>query len=241
MNGAPDVVRLPVTIRDADVLHFLGYPEGHRPPPRTRRHIEGLLGEARGLIDARGAYRHLPVSAAGEVGLEPIPATGLVIGLVTVGPGIETRVTELATGDSPAAALVLDAMGSAAAEEAADRLGAVVTARLHGSAEAPEADSGAGSIPSPGPDEAVPGPSCRISPGFGRWSLDAQVPLFERLPHAAVGVRLLPSLLMVPRKSISFAMWLGSEARPVAGLSGCDRCGLEHCRYRRVSQGGSRS
>jgi hypothetical protein len=240
MDRAADMVRLPVTIRDADVLHFLGYPEGHRPPARTRRHIQGLLAEARGLVDARGTYRHLPVSSAGQVDLEPIPATGLVIGLVTVGPGIETRVTELAAAGSAAAALVLDAMGSAAVEEAADRLGAVVTARIDASAGAPEADSGAGPARSPEPDEAVPGPSCRISPGFGRWPLEAQVPLFERLPHAAVGVRLLPSLLMVPRKSISFAMWLGSEVRPVAGLSGCDRCGLEHCRYRRAPRGGSR-
>jgi len=238
MDGAPDVVRLPVAIRDADVLHFLGYPEGHRPPIRTRRHIQGLLDEARSLSEGRGIYRHLPVAAAGEVGLESIPATGLVIGLVTVGSGIEMRATELADGGNPTAALILDAMGSAAVEEAADRLGAVITSRLGAAAHAPAASPGLDF--SRDADGPVPGPSCRISPGFGRWPLQAQAPLFERLPHTAVGVRLLPSLLMVPRKSISFAMWLGSVARPVAGLSGCDRCGLEHCRYRRARRGGSR-
>ena len=40
--------------------------------------------------------------------------------------------------------------------------------------------------------------------------------------------------MMVPRKSISFAMWLGARERPAAGLAGCIRCTLEHCRYRRV-------
>lgn len=241
MGGTADPIPLPVVIRDADVLHFLGYPEGRRPPARTRRHIGKLLGEARTLIEGRGAYRHLPVSAAGDVGLEPIPASGLVIGLVTVGPGIEKRATELAGGGDAASALILDAMGSAAVEEAADRLGAFITANLDASPATVGTDSTPAMAPPAGPEASAPGPSCRISPGFGRWPLQAQVRMFERLPHAAVGIRLLPSLLMVPRKSISFAMWLGSEARPMAGLSGCDRCGLEHCRYRRAPEGRPRS
>ena len=70
-------------------------------------------------------------------------------------------------------------------------------------------------------------------PRLRRLAADAQRQLFSRLPAREVGVKLQPSLLMVPRKSISFAMWLGAEARPVAGLSGCARCHLEHCRYRR--------
>jgi hypothetical protein len=115
-------------------------------------------------------------------------------------------------------ALLLDAMGSAAVEEAADRLGAIITG-----VEVP-------------PDYDAPAVSCRISPGYGLWPLEAQGPLFGHLPHAAIGVTLRPSLLMEPRKSISFAMWLGADARPIAGLSGCDRCLLTTCRYRRTSQ-----
>ena len=80
--------------------------------------------------------------------------------------------------------------------------------------------------------EASPLP-CRISPGYGRWPLTAQTNVFDRLPHEQLGVELLPSLLMVPRKSISFAMWIGAEARPTAGLSGCHHCNLDHCQYRR--------
>jgi hypothetical protein len=235
------VVSLSVTIRHADVLHFLGYPEDQEPPAQTAKRIQSLLVEARSLIEARGAVRHLSVEAAPEVGLEPVPAEGLVLGLVTVGDRIERRATELADGGEMTSALVLDAMGSAAVEEAADRLGAHVATRLRPSAGRPPTVRGgpdpASQCP-PEPDGPIPSLSCRISPGYGDWPLTAQPRLFERLPHDEVGVILLSSLLMVPRKSISFAMWLGADVRPVAGLSGCDRCGLEHCRYRRNPGGG---
>ena len=40
--------------------------------------------------------------------------------------------------------------------------------------------------------------SCRVSPGYGDWPLAAQRLLFDLLPHAAIGVELLPSLMMRP-------------------------------------------
>ena len=53
---------------------------------------------------------------------------------------------------------------------------------------------------------------CRISPGYGRWPLSAQKALFARLPHETLGVSLNPSMMMTPRKSISFALWLGAKS-----------------------------
>jgi len=215
-GGSP--IALPVSIHHADVLHFLGYPAGHRPPDRIERRIRPLLEEARELVEARGAYRHLPLAAAADVGLEPMSATGIVIGLVTAGARIEERASEHASRGETTDALLLDAMGSAAAEEAANRLGNRIVDR--------------------GRTASVSTVSCRISPGYGRWPLSAQPSLFERLPHQALGVKLLPSLLMIPRKSISFAMWMGADASAIAGLSGCEQCELERCRYRRPEGGG---
>jgi hypothetical protein len=215
-------IPLPVTIRHEDVLHFLGYPPGRHPPERIERRIRPLLEEARELVDARGAYRHLPLEAAQDVGLEPMEASGLVIGLTTAGKRIEDRATERADGGDATAALLLDAMGSAAAEEAADRLGICVVTGSRTEVAEEEADG----------STHVPSLSCRISPGYGRWPLTAQTKLFEHLPHRELGVELLPSLLMVPRKSISLAMWMGADARPIAGLSGCKQCNLERCQYR---------
>jgi len=213
-----DRIDLAITIRHPDVLHFLGYPEGREPSGRLADRLDELLIEARALAEPRGCYRRLPVQCAADVGLEPMNAEGLVLGLVTVGSGIEDRAGRLVHAGDSVGALLLDAMGSAAVEEAADRLGVMVTG-----AEI-------------SPDDDAPALSCRASPGYGRWPLEAQTALFDHLPHAAVGVTLRPSLMMQPRKSISFAMWLGAEGRPIAGLSGCSRCLLTTCRYRRTTE-----
>jgi hypothetical protein len=238
-DGVPRVLRLPLLIRREEVLHFLGYPETYEPPQRVEVRIGSALAEARDLAAAAGTYRHLPVAAASSIGLEPIPAAGLVIGLVTVGEGIEKQVAELLRAGDATGALLLDAAGSAAAEEAADHLGAIIANEdPEDASEAPAEDvppTASHADPAPPEREIEPASpvACRISPGYGSWPLEAQSALLDRLPHARLGVSLLPSMLMVPRKSISFAMWLGTDARPIAGASGCARCRLGHCRYRR--------
>ncbi len=212
------VSSLRLSIPERDVLHFLGYPEGRRPAKRLEPLLKEALIEARGLAAARGAFRKLPVGAAADVGLPAERADALVLGLVTVGSGIERRVTELLGQGGDSRALLLDAAGSAAAEEAANRL----SARVMGGA----ADTGVD----------VP---CRVSPGYGRWPLTAQTSLFSLLPHEELGVTLNSSMMMVPRKSISFALWIGARGAPRAGLSGCDTCGLPDCRYRRTPRRGT--
>ncbi len=219
--AAGEVLDIPVGIADADVLHFLGYPEGRRPPPQIEALLEASLKDARTCVAGRGSFLIVDPTDAPRVGLEPMDASALILGLVTVGGAIEARASELLGVGEATRALLIDAAGSAAAEEAADRLGALIVGDETALIESPESNP-----------RALP-VSCRISPGYGAWPLAAQRQLFSLLPARELGVELQPSLLMVPRKSISFAMWLGADARPVAGLSGCSRCHLEHCRYRR--------
>ncbi len=207
-------VPLPVALRRAEVLRLVGYPEGRDPSPRVDRLVAAALDEARGIVAARGAFRRLPAARAAEAGLGEERAETLVLGLVTVGSVLEARAAECAGRGETSRALVLDAAGSAAVEEAADRLCALIV----------------------GPDAGLGDQgrvSCRISPGYGSWPLVAQPRVFDLLRHADVGVRLLPSLMMVPRKSVSFAMWLGDDGMPIAGLSGCDHCPLDRCAFRR--------
>ncbi|MGK2856930.1 MAG: hypothetical protein ACSLFQ_06970, partial [Thermoanaerobaculia bacterium] len=212
MTSLGTIVSLQVSIERDDVLHFLGYPEGQKPFGRIAGLLAESLREARRLVRPRGVFELLPTTRAAELGLEAIDATRLVAGLVTIGDGIESRSTELLRTGAVTEALLLDAAGSAAAEETADRLGAMIAGESHNRSSAHEARASH--------------LSCRISPGYGKWPITAQRALFDLLPHAALGVELMPTMLMVPRKSISFAMWLGANARPIAGLSGCARCEL---------------
>jgi hypothetical protein len=209
-------IQLPVSIRPDDVLHFLGYGEGKRPAERIGRMIDDSIVAGRELVEARGVFVSHPMERSREIGLEPLDAAALVVGLVTIGLPLERHAGELMSSGQATRALLMDAVGSAAVEEAADRLGAMV---------------GYAGVT----DEALPAGrvSCRVSPGYGGWPIQSQQSLFAILPHRAAGVALLPSLMMVPRKSISFAMWMGADHRPLAGLSGCSRCELEQCRYRK--------
>lgn len=215
-----------VALRRDDVLHFLGYPVGRRPAPGIEQLLDAAIEEARGLSAPRAAWRRLPIEAAPAVELDPVPAEGLVVGLVTAGRAIEDRAAERLAGGDATGALLLDAAGSAAVEEAADRASAAIVAELGGG----DPDSALLADDRAGGGGHV---SCRISPGYGRWRLSAQRALFGWLPHRELGIELGESLLMTPRKSVSFAMWVGADARPLSGLSGCARCELETCRYRR--------
>jgi len=210
----PAVVALDVSIRLAEVHRYMGYPEGKEPAPRIAEIVGTLVDEARRLVRSRGCFVLLPTERAADIGLDVVEADGLAVGLVTAGRKIEDAVAmRLCDGESTAP-LVLDAAGTAAAEEAADRLCAII----------------GGVAPPRGDAPAVP---CRLSPGYGDWPLEAQRALFDVLPAEALGVELLPSMLMVPRKSVTFAMWLGAGARPGDAAAGCSRCGLDRCRYRR--------
>ena len=212
---SPDrgAIPLPVALDRAEVLRFLGYPAGREPAPNAAAAFESALVVARTLIEARGTFLELPAGRAHEAGLPrprgKVAVERVVLGLATAGAWLEARGAELATAGRVTEALLLDAAGSAAAEEAADRLCARVV-------------------------EGAAGPrvSCRVSPGYGDWPLAAQRQLFDLLPHAELGVELLPSLMMRPRKSVSFAMWLGADGAPVPGLSGCDHCLLDRCAFR---------
>lgn len=236
--SASGVVPLALTIERAELLHFLGYPEGHEPPARIASLLDSTLAEARARVRARGAWALLDLAKAGSIGLEPIDASGLVIGLVTIGDDVERRASELIRAGAATEALLMDAAGSAAVEEAADRLGSLIVDGTGSGLESrPHADGDGVELRDPIPSDAGPAPaaiSCRVSPGYGKWPLAAQRALLRLLPHRELGVELLPTMLMVPRKSVSFAMWLGADARPLAGLSGCARCELENCRYRRA-------
>ena len=204
------VATIPVTLRRSEVLHFLGYPEGRPPPPRVGTLLDEVLEEGRELVRGRGGGGGWAVSEARWVGVAQVEAEGLALGLVTIGPELEGRVDEYLAAGALTRGLLLDAAGSAAVEEAADRLGAELAG-----------------------EDARGAVTCRLSPGYGRWRLESQAALFAHLPHRQVGVALTPELVMRPHKSISFAMWLGASGVLPEGVAGCVRCTLHTCRYRR--------
>lgn len=131
----------------------------------------------------------------------------------TIGPALEERVTVLSRDGDILAAVVLDAIGSAAAEAVAryanDRIDEVAAA------------------------EGLK-TSCRASPGYGDWDVKEQKALFTLVPAGRIGVTLTANSMMVPRKSVSFAVHIAEDPVRLRSESSCRNCDMETCPYRLI-------
>ncbi len=74
----------------------------------------------------------------------------------------------------------------------------------------------------------------RYSPGYCGWDVDEQHKLFKLVPDNFCGIRLTPSALMDPVKSVSGFIGIGSNVR--YNQYTCSMCKQEECVYRRVRE-----
>jgi hypothetical protein len=198
-----------------EVLRLLGYGPRARPPaPRIARIIDECIREAETMFEPRGCYAFGTLDAVRTSG----PFRGaerIAFGVSTIGRRLPERVTELARRGESARALVLDAIGSAAVEAAADVVNAAICERV-------------------AQDRMFT--NRRISPGYPGWGIEGQREIFALLPSEVTGVRLTTRSFMQPRKSVSFAVSVGSRVRHSKYATICAYCNLRGCRYRREAR-----
>ena len=211
MSDAVLAEALSVRVSRREVLRNLGYPRDREPAAKVTRRLDALWPRAEGLIAPRGAFRVVSREQA-EATAMPRPSSQVGVGLCTIGPALEERERELSADDRMLEALLLDAFGSAAAEAAADALNALVCAEAQ--------DLGLRVLP-------------RFSPGYGRWDVKHQRQLLALLPTAQLDVTLTEGMMMIPRKSVSFAVRLSADA-PEGRVDRrhCARCDLDGCAFR---------
>lgn len=70
----------------------------------------------------------------------------------------------------------------------------------------------------------------RYSPGYCNWSVQEQQKLFSFFPKNFCGVQLTDSSLMIPIKSISGIIGIGSGVKYTEYI--CDKCGVKDCSHR---------
>ena len=129
----------------------------------------------------------------------------------TIGPDLEREVSRL-TGDGDLlSAFVLDAIGSVAAEAAAEHMDGIIQREA--------AREGLRT-------------SCRASPGYGDWDIREQESIFELVPAGRIGVRLTGSMMMVPRKSVSFAIHIDKNPARMRSENTCRNCERVDCPFR---------
>lgn len=213
MNRSDAVIDLRVAVSRDEAVRYLGYPQGRAASQRAALRLDALWSVALALLAPRGALRLVDRSRAAAVGM-PDPGETVAVAVCTIGPAVEEEEARLAAAGELLDALVLDAIGSAAAEAAADALNLEICALAR--------ERGLGAAP-------------RVSPGYGSWATACQPALLELLPIEDLGIALTSGAMMTPRKSVSFAVALavdGAEDEP--GGSRCARCGLADCRHRRA-------
>ena len=220
---------LKVEPKRSDLLRFLGYPHA----AQTLRHLPELMEQAleRGQVclATAGVYALYDVGGrtdqsltlggvviTGRVGEFLRSARQVAVFVVTAGADISKMAQRLAANGDTVTAWALDALGSWAAEAAADALMARLAAHL-------------------GTNEVL---SLRYSPGYCGMDLDEQAALFRLVRAEDIGVALQPSSrLMMPLKSISGLVGLERPLRDLAGngpsRSPCVRCGDLGCPVRR--------
>jgi len=204
-------VALHAFVSRQEALRYLGYPDGEPRTAGVAARLDALLGAAISRLDPRGAYRVVDAATARGAGM-PAPADRVGVAVCTIGPALEAEGATHTSGGRLIEALLIEAIGSAAAEAAADALNLKLCHVAH--------DLGLRAAP-------------RVSPGYGAWDTAAQRDLLALLPVERLGIALTDGGMMVPRKSISFAVSFAApstlESEPG---SPCRHCGLARCRHR---------
>jgi len=228
LSPVPVVLRdLPFRIDRDEVLRFQGYKPGRDVPTADVLALfEAALALGEALVRPRVVYRAVPaiagsdeIAAAGE--RLRIPAIGRLWGrieavgaaIVTVGDPIEERVRTLFDARELPLAVMLDSVGSAAAESLAEYANDLLC------------------------QAALPAGlrvTNRVSPGYAGWDTAEQRALFRLCPGRPIGVELNEACFMTPVKSISFLVGVGLEARVDHYFTQCRRCWMADCAYRRA-------
>jgi hypothetical protein len=230
LSSVPVVVDgLPVRVDREAVLRFQGYKPGRDVPTADVLALFDeavVLGEA--LMTPRVVYRAAPVARQApdliEAGGERlrIPEIGRLWGrleavgaaIVTVGDAIERRVTALFEARELPLAVMLDSVGSAAVESAAEYVNDLLC------------------------QAALPRGlrvTNRISPGYAGWDTAEQAALFRLCPGEPIGVALNEACFMTPVKTISLLVGVGPDALVDHYFTQCRRCWLRDCAFRRAA------
>jgi len=201
-----------VKINKQEILRLLGHTSKRANiKQRSKELVEEMISFSSDLIKPAGIFvikesRKLPEECL--FGFEKVAFC-----ICTIGKHLEKKVESLTGREEFTKAVILDAIGSVAAESVAEYLNQVIAVearkrKLHS--------------------------SVRFSPGYAGWKLEAQRFIFGLLPAEKIGVRLNRSFMMIPRKSVSFAVNLSKNSFEDENSDPCKVCGLKQCRFKKV-------
>jgi hypothetical protein len=227
--GVPRVLAdIALEIDPDEVLRFQGYKHGlDIPSGEVLALFDAAQALGRRLMEPRAVVRWVAVTrrkgdtleadgvALTIPGIERAwgPVAEVAAAVCTIGGALERRSAELWEARELPLAVMLDSVGSGAAESLAEYVNDVLCAE--------------------GIQRGMKVTN-RISPGYGPWDVAQQRELFRLCPGDAIGVSLNASSFMTPVKSISLLAGAGVAARVDHYFSQCGRCWMRDCAYRRA-------
>ena len=216
-----------INIDRQQVLQAIGYDTDYEPPVRAVSLVNEYLENATQLIDVSYSYIIRDVEwvqnsitfIEGSVIFKSQVIARLLercekvaVFALTIGNHLGEMVCQLARDKFVLQASVLDAVGSIAVEKVAD----FVQDRIN------EVASAEGLCT-----------SRRFSPGYCDWNIGQQRMLFWALDGDTVGIRLTGRCLMIPQKSISGIIGIGSCNSNIENYHPCKTCRKQACPGRR--------
>lgn len=135
----------------------------------------------------------------------------IAIFICTAGAEIGKRSREAMQNSDLLKGYVYDVIGSEIVEAAADLMQDELESSMH---------------------ESGRGITNRFSPGYCGWDVAEQHKLFSFFPYNYCGIRLTPSALMDPVKSISGFIGIGEKVKRLPYT--CSLCDMKDCIYRKV-------
>ncbi len=193
--------------------------------PKLVKIAEQALEQGRPFLDTRVIFREVAVISIrherllleyqGElkgklVAQHLAPAEKIIVILCTIGARLEEYSLQIIKSD-PVLGLALEGVGSAAVEALANAV------CIYFGEKATKENLGS-TIP--------------LNPGMIGWPLEqGQSQIFNLLDTKEFGIKLTPSYLMLPRKTLSMVIGVGPDVK--AGGTTCDYCKMkETCQYR---------
>ena len=216
-----------IEISKKEVCRNLGYISDYKLRPRISSLIDGYLENTYQLIEPIYSYvirdvelvRRSCVFIDGSVMFESKvissllkPCNKAAMFVATIGNRLEEMSHKLAREGHMLQAAVLDAIGSVAVDEVAE----FVHVRIK------EIASSQGQVT-----------SRRFSPGYCDWTIRQQKEVFRVVDAESAQVALTDSYLMIPQKSISGIIGIGTPDNNIENYNPCRRCKKLDCLGRR--------
>ncbi len=217
-----------LTIDKNQILSQIGYDDNYEPSAKIQSLVDDYIDNYHNLIESSYSYviedvksvRGSQISIEGSISLESGVLARLLercekvaIFALTIGSHLEEMVAYLAENGLVLQATVLDAIGSGAAEQLAsyveDSVRELVRSR--------------GLVI-----------SRRFSPGYCDWDVSQQEMVFKAIEKKTVDIHLTDEYLMIPRKSISGIIGIGSNNDAIESYNPCNTCLKADCPGRRI-------